>query len=247
MTTLQRRVAIVTGTSSGLGRGFARTLAGAGARVVLASRRHSDDLALAAELPDALAVACDVRSAEDREHLVRATLEAFGAIDILVNNAGTAHSGPAEEEADEEVRDQLETNLVGPFALTRSVGRLMLAARAGVIVNVASLAATTSVDRYGLGGYAASKAGVVALTRELAAQWGRRGIRVNALAPAFFPTAMTGHLTDPEQVSWISAHTALGRPPRADELDAALLFLVGDGASYITGQTLVVDGGWSCW
>ncbi len=246
MTALDGRVAVVTGTSSGLGRRFAEVLDGAGARVVLASRRHEKDIALAAQLRDALPVACDVRTAADREALVDAALGRYGRIDLLVNNAGVAYSGPAEDETPEHLHDLIDTNLTGLFALTQLVGRHMLDRGSGVIVNIASPSATISLDRYGLAGYAATKAGVVALTRELAAQWGARGVRVNALAPSFFPSATSGWLQDPDQVAWISAHAPLGRPPRTDELDGPLLFLAGDASSYITGQTLFVDGGWTC-
>jgi hypothetical protein len=201
---------------------------------------------LAGQMRDALAVACDVRNPDDRQTLVTAALERFGRIDILVNNAGIAYSGPAEDESAEHWSDQLATNLTGLFALTQLVGRHMLDQRSGVIVNIASPSAAISLDRYGLAGYAATKAGVVALTRELAAQWGGRGVRVNALAPSFFPSATSGWLKDPEQVAWISAHAPLGRPPRADELDGPLLFLASDASSYVTGQTLFIDGGWNC-
>ena len=132
------------------------------------------------------------------------------------------------------------------FGLTQLVGRHMLARRSGVIVNLASPSASVSLDRYGLAGYGAAKAGVVALTRELAYQWGGRGVRVNALAPSFFPSATTGWLADPDQVAWISANAPLGRPPRPEELDGPLLFLASDASSYVTGQTLYVDGGWTC-
>jgi NAD(P)-dependent dehydrogenase (short-subunit alcohol dehydrogenase family) len=247
VTGLAGRVAVVTGTSSGLGRRFAQVLDGAGARVVLASRRHDEDVALAAELRDALPVRCDVRDPADREALVSATVQRFGRIDVLVNNAGVAYSAPAEEETPERLGRMVDTNLTGLFALTQLVGRQMLDRGAGVVVNVASVAAGASVDRYGLAGYAATKAGVVALTRELAAQWGGRGVRVNALAPAFFPSAMTGWLEDDDQVAWIAAHAPLGRAPRVDELDGPLLFLAGDASSYVTGQTLYVDGGWTCY
>jgi NAD(P)-dependent dehydrogenase (short-subunit alcohol dehydrogenase family) len=122
----------------------------------------------------------------------------------------------------------------------------MLQRGGGVIVNIASPSATVSLDRYGLAGYAATKAGVVALTCELAYQWGGRGVRVNALAPSFLPSATTGWLQDPDQIAWICANAPLGRPPRPDELDCPVLFLAGDASSYVTGQTLYVDGGWSC-
>jgi NAD(P)-dependent dehydrogenase (short-subunit alcohol dehydrogenase family) len=192
-------------------------------------------------------VACDVRDPADREALVEAAVDRFGRIDVLVNNAGVAYSAPAEDETPERLARMVDTNLTGLFALTQLVGRHMLERGGGVVVNVASLVAVTSADRYGLAGYAATKGGVVALTRELAAQWGGRGIRVNALAPAFFPSAMSGWLEDEDQVAWITAHTPLGRPPRADELDGPLLFLAGDASSYVTGQTLCVDGGWTCY
>jgi NAD(P)-dependent dehydrogenase (short-subunit alcohol dehydrogenase family) len=246
MTALDGQVAIVTGTSSGLGRRFAEVLDGAGARIVLASRRHQQDLELAGRLRDAFAVACDVRSPANREVLVRAAADHFGQIDILVNNAGVAYSGAAEDESPEQVQDLIDTNLTAVFGLSQLVGRHMLTRRSGVIVNIASPSAAVSLDRYGLAGYSATKAGIVALTRELAYQWGGRGVRVNALAPSFFPSATTGWLADPDQVAWISANAPLGRPPRPEELDGPLLFLASEASSYVTGQTLYVDGGWTC-
>jgi NAD(P)-dependent dehydrogenase (short-subunit alcohol dehydrogenase family) len=187
-----------------------------------------------------------VRSAAERETLISSGIERFGRIDILVNNAGIASSEPAEAEPEDRVRQLLETNLISLYALTQLVVQDMFSRRSGVIVNIASPAALISVDRYPLAGYGASKAGVVALTRELAAQWGSRGVRVNAIAPNFFPSATTGWLQDQDQVDWISAHAVLGRAARADELDGPLLFLASDASSYVTGQTLLVDGGWSC-
>jgi NAD(P)-dependent dehydrogenase (short-subunit alcohol dehydrogenase family) len=192
-----------------------------------------------------MAVRCDVRKAEDRAALVAAVLERHGRIDILVNNAGVAFSGPAEEEDLERVRSLIDTNLTAVFGLSQSVAPHMFEQGGGVIVNIASPAATTSLDRYGLAGYAASKGGVVALTRELAAQWGRRGVRVNAIAPHFFPSATSGHLQDPELVAWLEARSPLGRTARIDEIDGPLLFLCSDASSYVTGQVLVVDGGWT--
>ncbi|WP_030438317.1 SDR family NAD(P)-dependent oxidoreductase [Actinoplanes subtropicus] len=242
---LDGRVALVTGTSTGLGERFARVLGAAGAAVVLASRRAEPNATLAASLRDALPVTCDVRRDEDRAALVAAALDRYGQIDVLVNNAGIASSTPAEDENLDSVRDLLDTNTVGLFGMTQLVGRHMLDRGQGSIVNVASPSATISLDRYPLAGYAASKGAVVALTRELAAQWAGRGVRVNALSPCFFPSNTTGWLADPDQVAWISGRTPIGRPPRPDELDGPLLFLASVASSYVTGQNLVVDGGWT--
>ncbi|MCU7730040.1 SDR family oxidoreductase [Actinoplanes sp. KI2] len=242
---LDGRVALVTGTSTGLGERFARVLDAAGAAVVLAARRAEPNAALAAELRDALPITCDVRTEKDRAALVAAALDHYGRIDVLVNNAGIAGSAPAEDENLDTVRDLLDTNTVGLFALTQLVGRHMLDRGSGSIVNIASPSATISLDRYPLAGYAASKAAVVGLTRELAAQWAGRGVRVNALSPCFFPSNTTGWLTDPDQVAWISNRAPIGRPPRPDELDGPLLFLASDASSYITGHNLIVDGGWT--
>jgi NAD(P)-dependent dehydrogenase (short-subunit alcohol dehydrogenase family) len=242
---LDGRVAVVTGASTGLGARFARVLDAAGATVVLVARRQDPIVELATSLRDALPVAGDVRRDEDRTAVVAAALDRYGHIDVLINNAGIAHAGPAESEALDVFRDQLDTNTVAVFALAQLVGRHMLARGSGSIINVASPSATTSLDRYGLAGYAASKGAVVALTRELAAQWAGRGVRVNALSPCFFPSNTSGWLQDPDQVAWISRRAPIGRPPRAAELDGPLLFLASDAASYITGQDLVVDGGWT--
>jgi NAD(P)-dependent dehydrogenase (short-subunit alcohol dehydrogenase family) len=243
---LDGRVALITGTSSGLGRRFAEVLDAAGAAVVLASRRAEDDLELASRLRDAVPVTCDVRLPVDREHVVATALDRYDRIDVLVNNAGIAQSVAAEDETLEGFSDQLETNTVGLFGLTQLVGREMLARGSGAIVNIASVSSTTSLDRYPLAGYAASKAALIGLTRELAAQWAGRGVRVNAISPAWFPSATTGWLRDQDQVDWISERAPIGRPGRVDELDGALLFLASDASTYVTGHNLVVDGGWSC-
>jgi NAD(P)-dependent dehydrogenase (short-subunit alcohol dehydrogenase family) len=245
MSTLDGRVAVVTGTSSGLGAQFAKALDAAGARVVLASRRNETDLALTRVLHDAVAMRCDVRDPEDRASLVAAAIERHGRIDILVNNARVAFSGPAEEEDIERFKGLLDSNLVAVLALSQLVAPHMFSQGSGVIVNIASPSATTSLDRYPVAGYAASKGGVVALTRELAAQWGRRGLRVNAIAPHFFPAATDDYLQDPALVAWLTDRLPLGRTARIEELDGPLLFLCSDASSYVTGQTLVVDGGWT--
>ena len=210
---LDGRVALVTGASSGLGARFAEALSGAGAAVVLTARRAGDLAALADRLPDALAVPGDLRLDADRRAIVEAALDRYQRIDVLVNNAGVAHAGPAEAESLEDFTGQVDINTVAVFGMAQLVGRHMLQRGGGSIINIASAAASTSMDRYGLAGYVASKAAVVGLTRELAAQWGDRGVRVNAIAPGWFPTASSGFLTDPDQVAWISAR-APARPPR---------------------------------
>ena len=249
---LDARVAIVTGASSGLGARFATVLHAAGAHVVLAARRVERLKAVAESIgtsqPGGGAVRwlpCDVTDDAARVRLVELAASLTGTVDVLVNNAGTVEEGDGLVESLDGVRRLMETNLFAVYRLCQLVVGYMSAPAGGSIVNVASINAFRSEDRYPLAGYVASKAGVVGLTRELAAQWGRRGIRVNATAPGYFPTEMTGLLEDQEQVAWIRARTALGRPAEISELDGALLFLATRASTYLTGQTLVVDGGWS--
>ncbi|MFD1534872.1 SDR family NAD(P)-dependent oxidoreductase [Pseudonocardia aurantiaca] len=247
---LAGRVAVVTGASSGLGARFAAVLQRAGAHVVIAGRRVERLRAVADDIARTSAngatitwMACDITDDGARERLIDRAASVTGAIDVLVNNAGTVAPGDGLSEALDSVRRILETNLLAVYRLCQLAVRHMPAG--GSIVNVASINAFRSENRYPLGGYVASKAGVVGLTRELAAQWGKRGVRVNALAPGYFPTEMTGMLADREQVDWIRERTALGRPAEITELDGPLLFLATPASSYLTGQTIVVDGGWS--
>ena len=163
-----------------------------------------------------------------------------------MNNAGIAASSPALDTSIYDFRDMIDADLTSVFELTKLVGRSMIERNSGgSIINVASLGAERSVDRYPLPAYSAAKAGVVALTRSLASEWGRHAIRVNAIGPAFFPTATAGYLQDPDQVEWIKGHTALKRPARIDELDGLVVFLASDASTFITGQHFLVDGGWS--
>jgi len=242
---LAQKVVVITGASSGLGARWAPVMAAAGGEVVLAARREQELATVAAAVPGSLAVTADLTLGRDRQRLVEETLRRYGKIDVLVNNAAAAASSPAADTSLEEFRELIDADLTSVFALSQLAGAAMVDAGRGSIINVASLAAERCVDRYPLAAYSAAKAGVVALTRCLAAEWGPYGIRVNAVGPAFFPTRQSGFLSDPEQVAWIHSHTALRRTPGIGELDGAIVFLASDASSYITGQHLLVDGGWS--
>ncbi|MBM3675276.1 MAG: glucose 1-dehydrogenase [Actinobacteria bacterium] len=244
---LDGKVAIVTGASSGLGERFARVLDAAGANVVLTARRAERLEALARDLRDPLAVACDLTDDAHRSELVPRVVEHFGHVDVLVNNAGSSEPMRALDEPLDHFRATIETNLVASFAVAQDVARALVDAdRPGVIVNVASIYGVTGVGRVPEAGYAASKGGIVSLTRELAAQWSRKRIRVNALAPGYFPSEMTADLfADPRLVDWVQEKTPLSRAGEPHELDGALLFLASDASSYVTGQVLCVDGGWT--
>jgi NAD(P)-dependent dehydrogenase (short-subunit alcohol dehydrogenase family) len=241
---LDGRVAIVTGASSGLGVAFATALAEAGADVVLAARRADrlETTRAAVELTGrrGLAVRTDVSLPEDCHRLVETAIEAFGHVDILVNNAGVATAVPATREQPDQFRQVIDVNLNGCYWMAQECGRVMPPGSS--IINISSVLGITTA---GLpqAAYSSSKAGLIGLTRDLAQQWtGRKGIRVNAIAPGFFQSEMTDQYTE----DYIAAQTkrvVAGRWGDPEELAAALIFLASDAASYITGQTIVVDGG----
>ena len=245
---LDDKVAIVTGASAGLGARFARVLDAAGASVVLAARRTDRLEALASELRDAHVVACDLSLEGAATSLVAATLAHFGRVDVLVNNAGTSQPTPAFDETTDKFAATLRINLVAPFELARECARAMLAAETGgTIVNVASIWGLVGVGQIPEAGYAASKGGLVNLTRELAAQWARRGVRVNCLAPGWFRSEMTEGLMfgDERAEKWMRQRTPMGRGGEEHELDGALLFLSSAASTFLTGQVVCVDGGWT--
>jgi len=247
---LDGRVAVVTGASSGMGVTFAEALAAAGAQVVVAARRIERLREVVTEIErqggKAHAVACDVSREDEVDGLVAETERAFGAADLLVNNAGFTTVVAAEEQGADDWRAHLDVNLTGVFLCAQRFGRRMLEAGRGNIVNVASVLGFVASGQIRQAAYAASKGGVVNLTRELAAQWARRGVRVNALAPGWFPTEMTADMFgDERSLVWMRSRTPLGRGGQLEELVGPLLFLASDASSFVTGHVLTVDGGWT--
>lgn len=243
---LDGQIAIVTGASSGMGVEFVHALASEGAHVVAVARRQEQLDALADGNDLISAVRCDVTDDADCRALVAGVLERHGRIDVLVNNAGTSRILKAEDEQPDMFRETLGVNLVAPFVLSHLVAPAMLRQASGSIVNIASVVGLVGLGRMPQAGYAASKGGLVNLTRELAAQWARKGIRVNAIAPGFFPTEMTAELFDEETGrQWVNRLTPMGRGGELSELSGALLYLAGPASSYTTGAVIPVDGGWT--
>ena len=244
---LDGRVAILTGASSGIGVRFARVLADAGASVVLAARRLDRLTGLASELPRALAVECDVTIADDLSRLIRTTMDEFGQVDIVVNNAGISRVVPALDDDLDDFRREIEIDLVAPYELARLAAREMIGSgRPGSIINTGSILGLVGGGRLKTPGYAAAKGGLHNLTRELASEWARKDIRVNAIAPGWFETEMNGEMFSHDSgMAYITGNTPMGRPGRHGELDGALLYLASDASSYTTGQILFVDGGWT--
>jgi NAD(P)-dependent dehydrogenase (short-subunit alcohol dehydrogenase family) len=245
---LDGRVALVTGASGGLGVRFARVLAAAGARLVICARRAEPLRALAADL-DAEAVVADLATPAGREAVVGAVAERHGRLDVLVNNAGTYDEGPLESQSRPEIERVLTLNLLAPIDCCRLAAPLLFTAAADApggasVVNLASIYGVVA-STGPMTAYNTSKGGLIAFTRQLAAQWGRRGVRVNALAPGYFPTEMTGFFDDDTLRRAIERRTLLRRLPEPHELDGALLFLASAASSYVTGQVLLVDGGWT--
>jgi NAD(P)-dependent dehydrogenase (short-subunit alcohol dehydrogenase family) len=241
---LDDKVAIVTGASSGLGVAFAQALAEAGADLALGARRV-DRLAETSALVEktgrrAIAVATDVTRPEDCQGLVEAAMAEFGRVDILVNNAGVGTAVPASRETPEQFRSVIEVNLNGCYWMAQAAGRVMRPGSS--IINISSVLGITTA---GLpqAAYTASKAGLIGLTRDLAAQWtGRKGIRVNALAPGFFESEMTDAYPQ-EYLAGMLPRVLAGRFGDPEELAAAVIFLASGAGGYVTGQVLAVDGG----
>ena len=244
---LDGRVAIVTGASSGLGNRFARVLHGAGAHVVVAARRADRLAALAQDLGDRVSVAeADLTDAAARERLVADALAVSGRLDVLVNNAGFGEPAPAEAETLEHFGRTMNINVTALFHLSQLAGRAMLAQGSGSIVNIASILGLVAAAPIKEVSYCAAKGAVVNLTRGLGAEWARKGVRVNAIAPGWFPSEMTREqmFDDASGLDFIVRNTPMGRGGHEHELDGALLFLASDASTYVTGHILAVDGGW---
>lgn len=245
---LSGRVALVTGGSRGLGKEIAEGLAEAGASLMLLARREQWLQPTVEEFRSrgykAEGMLCDVSNADQVQSVIDRAIETFGKIDILVNNAGITWGQPAEDVPIERWRQVIEVDLTGAFLFAQRAGREMLKRDGGSIINVASVAGLKGSMENGqhISGYVAAKGGLIALTRELGAKWAKRGVRVNAIAPGFFPSRMTEKVLEAAQ-SQIEAAVPMGRVGREGELKGVAVFLASEASSYITGQTIVVDGG----
>jgi gluconate 5-dehydrogenase len=243
---LTGRTAIVTGTSRGLGQYFARALAKAGADVVLTSRKREDLATFAKEIEvlgrRAVCLELDVRSQQSIENFAADAAGACGHLDILVNNAGCNVRKPALDVTWDDWNLILDTNLRGSFFVAQAVARRMIPRGYGRIINIGSV---TSVAGYaGLGPYGASRGGIRQLTMSLADDWGKHGVTVNCLAPGWFRTAQNNVMyEDKEWVEYLVERIPVKRPGQPNDLDGAVVFLASESSRYVTGQTLLVDGG----
>ena len=244
---LDDKVVLITGASSGLGARFARVASAAGAAVVVAARRAERLAALVDELDDAHAVEVDLTAPGGPEACVARSIELAGRIDVLVNNAGISQVAPALDFSTEDFRHEIEIDLVAPFALAREVARAAITNdRSASIINIGSILGEVGGGKLRVPGYAAAKGGLHNLTRELASQWGRKGVRVNAIAPGWFETEMNDAMfSDGGGQAYMESGAAMGRPGIEGELDGAMLYLASDASSFVTGHVLQVSGGWT--
>ncbi len=244
---LTGKTAVVTGGSRGIGKEMAEGLAEAGANLMLCARRQEWLDETVTEFQgrgfSAAGIICDVTNPEEVQAVVDGTVARFGSVDILINNAGISWGAMPEDMPVEKWQKVLDVNLTGCFLFAQAAAREMLKKNSGSIVNIASIAGlTSSANGPFYAGYAASKAGLIGLTRELAASWGRRGVRVNAIAPGFFHSRMADAVIDIYERS-IQENNVIPRIGNEGELKGVAVFLASEASSYITGQTIAVDGG----
>ena len=243
---LEGKVAVVLGGTSGIGQAIARGFAAAGAATVASSRDQAKVDVMAGEFEKAgvktLGLASDVQDRASLEALCQATVDAFGKVDILVVTSGALLKKPSLELTDEEFARIVDTNLTGTFRANQIFGRRMIGQKSGSIINTASMTSFVSFNE--VAAYTASKGGVLMLTRTLACEWAPHGVRVNAIAPGVVRTPLNTKALDiPERYAAITARTPMGRTGRVEELVGAALFLASDAASFVTGETIAVDGG----
>ncbi|MBE6228935.1 MAG: SDR family oxidoreductase [Bacteroidales bacterium] len=249
---LKGNVAVVTGASTGLGLQMAKAFASQGANLVLLARRmnllEENAKAITEEFGvEVLPFTCDITKTEMVEAAVKATMERFGRVDILVNNAGTGAVGPAEEITDEQFRHEMNIDLFGTFVCAREFGKEMIKAKYGRIINIASMYGLVGNMIVGSAPYHAAKGGVVNFTRALAAEWGKYGVTVNSICPGYFYTDLTTETLDSDYFQAIAKRSIpLERYGRSGELDTCALFLASPASTYVTGQNIAVDGGYTC-
>ncbi len=244
---LDDRVVLITGASSGLGTRFALAASAAGAKVVVAARRIARLESLVTRLADGIAVEVDLVAPDATGMLIESAIEHYGRVDVLINNAGVSTAVPALEFSMDDFRREIEIDLVVPYSLARLVAAHAIeAGRPASIVNIGSVLGSVGGGKLRVPGYAAAKGGLHNLTRELASEWARKGVRVNAIAPGWFPTEMAAEMFDGGRATaYITDNTPMGRTGEIGELDGAMLFLASDASSFVTGQIIHVDGGWT--
>jgi 2-deoxy-D-gluconate 3-dehydrogenase len=247
---LEGKVAIVTGAGKGLGRAIALALAGAGADVALAARNEADLEAVADEISAmgrrGLPAKTDVTDRERADALVEKTVRELGRLDILVNNAGIVREGPFLEVTDDDWDAVIDTNLRGTFLCTRAAGRVLTEQGSGKIINIASNLGVLAAAR--LASYCASKGAVIQLTKALALEWAPFGVQVNAIAPGYFETDMNAEIrARPEKIGRLLRRIPAGRMGRPEELGPLAVFLASAGSDFMTGETVVIDGGQVVW
>lgn len=241
--------ALVTGASSGLGVQMAKALARQGADVALVARRKEKLEAVAAEIEElgvkAFVRPCDASDPAQIDATVAEVEQHFGKIDILVCNAGTSGDYPAESQSNEDWQRIVDVNLTAPYYFARAASKGMIERRYGKIIMTGSIHSSVGMFEFHLSAYSATKGGIRMLTKQLAAEWGKYGITVNAIGPAYFPTEMTDFFINGEFQDVIKVRCPMGRAGRDGELDGALIYFASDASSYTTGQLLSVDGGWT--
>ena len=243
---LDGKIALVTGASSGIGAQTVKLFSSLGAKVIAAARREDRLQDLANQYPDVIAVKCDVGVEADCKNLVDTIINEYGKIDILINNAGISDPIPALEEDLDQFKRVIQIDLISCFHLAQLCAQHMETQETGgAIVNVASIHGFVGSSPNNQPGYTAAKGGLINLTRELALEWARHGIRVNAIAPGYITTELTDEMIAGESGrKWIERNTPMRRPGEVNELDGAMLLLASDAGSYITGETIAIDGGW---